>query len=219
MDQITVTTFTDPMMGLTYEMEPIYEKLQKNFPDIEFRWVMSLLVRDVSDFMLPGETIRQYNSRLAKIYEREEIVGGLPIRMPDLRLFDEEHRSSLPLNLAYKAAQLTDPGKADAFLRNLRHATVVDVLPTTHFDEILKVVRQTGIDEEAFIQHYENGSAETALEKDLALGQKLDIQSLPAFVVSCGEKAALVRSLIGYEDFVSVIAELTDGKVMPMKPL
>jgi len=209
MDKVIITTFTDPMMGLTYEMEPTYEKLEKNFPEIEFRWVMSLLVRDVSDFMLPGETIPQYNSRLAKIYESEQSVGGLPIHMPDLRLFDEEHRTSLPLNLAYKAAQLTDADRADRFLWNLRYATVVDVLPTTHFDEILKVVRETEIDEDEFTRHYEDGSAQAALEQDLALEQKLNIHSLPAFLISYGEKAALVSNLIGYDDFVSVIAELT----------
>jgi len=84
MDKVIITTFTDPMMGLTYEMEPTYEKLEKNFPEIEFRWVMSLLVRDVSDFMLPGETIPQYNSRLAKIYESEHRRSSLQ-RQPHSR--------------------------------------------------------------------------------------------------------------------------------------
>jgi len=28
-DHIILTTFTDPMMGLTYEMEPIYDRLKQ----------------------------------------------------------------------------------------------------------------------------------------------------------------------------------------------
>lgn len=209
MEKMIVTTFTDPMMGLTYECEPIYEKLAKEYPQIEFRWVMSLLVRDVSDFMLPNETIAQYNKRLAKIYESEQSVGGLPISMPELRLFDEEHRSSLPLNLAYKAAQLADREKADKFLWELRHATVVDVRPTTHFDEILKVVRKTGICEEEFIQHYNDGTAQKELDKDLVFVRELNIHSLPAYLIQCNEKAVIVRSLIGYENFVSIIEQLS----------
>ena len=67
MEKLMITTFTDPMMGLTYECEPIYDKLKVRYPQIEFRWVMSLLVRDVSDLMLPNETIAQYNKRLARI--------------------------------------------------------------------------------------------------------------------------------------------------------
>jgi len=217
MDRLTITTFTDPMMGLTYEMEPTYEQLADAFPQLELRWVMGLLVRDVSDFMLHGETIPEYNGRLARIYESEQAIGGLPISMPDLRLFDEEHRSSLPLNLAYKAAQLADRDKADLFLWNLRHATVVDVLPTTHLDELLKVVRATGIDEGEFTRHYEDGSAQRELEGDLALRQKLGIHALPACMVSYGKKAVLVRGVLGYDEFVGIIAELTDGRVTPAR--
>lgn len=196
------------MMGLTYECEPIYDKLKNRYPQIEFRWVMSLLVRDVSDFMLPNETIAQYNKRLGRIYESEQSIGGLPISMPDLHLFDEQHRSSLPLNLAYKAAQLADIDKADEFLLNLRHATIVDVLPTTHFDVILKVVRDTGIDEDKFTQYFNDGTAQAELEKDLAFARELNIRALPAYLIQYGRRAVVVRSLIDFENFVSMIEQL-----------
>ena len=56
MEKIILTTFTDPMMGLSYESEPIMDRLKKEYGDIiEFRNVMGLLVRDVSDFMTPEE--------------------------------------------------------------------------------------------------------------------------------------------------------------------
>lgn len=114
MEQIILTTFTDPMMGLSYEQEPVYEKLAEHYGDhLIFKYVMAGLVRDVSDFMLPSELslpaaegIRQYNKRLAGIYKDEESIGGLPINMDDFHLFDENHRSSYPLCIAYKAAQL-----------------------------------------------------------------------------------------------------------------
>ena len=133
--------------------------------------------------------------------------------MPDLHFFDEEHRSSLPLNLAYKAAQLVDMDRADEFLTNLRHATIVDVLPTTHFDVILKIVRDTGIDEGKFTQRYNDGSAQAELEKDLTIVRELGIRSLPAYMIQYGEKAVVVRSLIDFENFVSIIEQLKkEGK-------
>ena len=56
MNQIMMTTFTDPMMGLSYECEPVYEQLTSHYQgQIVFKYVMSGLVRDVSDFMLPEE--------------------------------------------------------------------------------------------------------------------------------------------------------------------
>ena len=215
MDKIIITVFTDPMMGLSYESEPIIEKLQHEYADsIEINYVMSLLVRDVSDFMTPEESslppeegIKRYNKRLAGIYKSEESIGGLPINMDGFCLFDLNHRSSKPLCLAYKAAQLSSPDKADAFLTALRHATVLDCCPTTHLDEILTVVRNTGIDEKAFLCHYKDGSAEAELEKDITLTKSLQIYSLPTYMIQLMDKAILMQSF-DYCDFVRTINKL-----------
>jgi predicted DsbA family dithiol-disulfide isomerase len=52
--RVTITVFGDPMQGLCYESEPLIERLRDDYGDtIAIRYVMSLLVRDVSDFMLP----------------------------------------------------------------------------------------------------------------------------------------------------------------------
>lgn len=212
MEKVILTTFTDPMMGLSYESEPIMDRLQKEYGDIiEFKNIMGFLVRDVSDFMSPEERalkpeegIPLYCKRLAQIYKSEESIGGLPINMEGFCLFDKEHRSSKPLNLAYKAAQLTDSEKADTFLVALRHATVMDCLPTTHFDIIKKVVRDSGIDEEAFTRHYQDGSAEAALNEDLAFAHHLGIHSLPAYLIQYKDKALLMQSF-KYQDFSDAI--------------
>lgn len=211
-DHIILTTFTDPMMGLTYEMEPIYDRLKREYGDkIEFRWVMSLLVRDVSDFMTPRERamepeagIRAYNARLAQIYKSEEAIGGLPINMEGFCLFDAEHRTSKPLNLAFKAAQLADPEKADDFLLNLRHATVIDCRPTTHMDVILDIVNQTGIDKALFEQHYTDGMAEAALRDDLSYAARLGIRTLPTCLIQYRDRSQLMQSF-ACEDYVRVI--------------
>lgn len=124
MENVILTAFTDPMMGLSYESEPIMDCLRKEYGEfIEFRNVMGLLIRDVSDFMTqeeralqPEEGISLYCQRLARIYKSEESIGGLPINMNGFCLFDKDHRSSKPLNLAYKAARLAAPEKADTFL-------------------------------------------------------------------------------------------------------
>lgn len=46
MEQITVELFTDPMMGLSYESEPVYRKIETHFGDrLRFRYRMGWLVR------------------------------------------------------------------------------------------------------------------------------------------------------------------------------
>ena len=219
-DKIILTVFTDPMMGLSYESEPILEGLQTAYGDrLEIRYVMSVLVRDVSDFMTseervmePEAGIRRYCKRLAQIYKSEESIGGLPIHMEGFRLFDSEHRSSKPLCLAYKAAQLAAPEKANAFLTALRHATVLDCRPTTHEEEILWVVRKVGIEEEAFSGHFHGGSAEAALEQDLAFTRSLGIRSLPTYLIQYRDQALMLQSF-DYRDFDRAITRLTADRI------
>ena len=221
-EKIIITTFTDPMMGLSWECAPLFRKLETHFTgQIEFRTVMALLVRNVRDFMTPDELalppaegIPRYNARLAKIYESEEPISGMPINMTKFHLFSVEQPSSLPLNLAYHAAKLTDADKADWFLYNLRYATIVDCRRTTETDELVNVAKTTGIDADAFARHLRDGSAEAALNKDLRLTQSMGIHSLPAYLLQYGGKAMLLRSF-DYHDFVSVISRLTDGAINP----
>ena len=223
MNKITLTTFTDPMMGLSYECEPIFRKLETHFAgQIEFRYSMGLLVRNVYELcdcnelaLSPALGLHRYNARLAKIYENEEQISGMPINMDGFCLFSTEETSSLPLNLAYKAAELTDPELADRFLYNLRYATIVDTRPTTKLEEILKVVHQTGINEKLFLQHYQDSSAETALDGDLTRMHALGIHTLPAYLLEYDGKQMLIRHLIGYDAFADVIRELTDGRIHP----
>ena len=220
--KVKITTFTDPMMGLSYECEPMFRKLETHFESqIEFKYVMSSLVRDVYQFvntadLLYGEkeAIKRYNKRLAKIYEGEESISGMPINMNGFCLFDTEHTSSIPLNLAYKAVQLIASDKADLFLYNLRYATIVACRPTTHTEEILEVVRKTGIDVDRFMTAYNDGSAQAELDKDLALFQRLGLHSLPAYLIQYGEEGYLIQTF-SYTDFVSVINKITDEKNQP----
>lgn len=223
MNKIILTIFTDPMMGLSYECEPIFRKLETHFAgQIEFKYSMGLLVRNVYELcdckelaQSPALGLHRYNARLAKIYEKEESISGMPINMDGFCLFSTEESSSLPLNLAYKAAQLTAPELADHFLYNLRYATIVDTRPTTKLEEILKVVRMTGIDEKLFLQHYRNSNAETALDGDLTRMHALGIHTLPAYLLQYDGKQMLIKSLIGYEAFVEAIQQISNGCIQP----
>lgn len=226
MNKLTISNFTDPMMGLSYESEPFFRKLETHFKDrLELKYVMAGLVRDVYDFVDPADlrngkdyALKKYNVRLARIYEDEEPITGMPINMSNFKLFSTRHTSSIPLNLAYKAAQLTDHSKADLFLYNLRYATIVECRPTTHFEEILAVVEQTQINPDSFVMHYQDGSAQAALAADFELRRAWSVRTLPAYLFQYAGQHALVHGVLRYADFVAVIAQLTEGKLGPVAP-
>ena len=77
------------------------------------------------------------------------------------------HTTSMPLDLAYKAVQLTAPYKAEHFLYLLRYATIVNTRPTTHFDEILKVVHEAGIDVLTRLRIHLSGTVRFRYKTDL----------------------------------------------------
>lgn len=77
MNKVTLTIFTDPMMGLSYESEPMIRRLETHFGEsFEIRYAMCVFVGDVRHFMIPEDmadtpeqTLRNYKRRLASIYQ------------------------------------------------------------------------------------------------------------------------------------------------------
>ena len=222
-----MTIFTDPMMGLSYESEPVIRQLETHFSELlDIRYAMCVLVGDVRHFMIPDDmaetpelTLRNYNHRLASIYRKEEEINGMPIAMEECRLFDMQHLTSEPLCLAVKAVQSIAPDRAEQFLYRLRYATIVEVRPTTHREELLRVVRLTGgINEKAFLESYNNGTAEKALQHDLCIAQSLNLQSLPAYLLRYGSRHIIIRDMAHYDTFVAAIRQLTGGLLLPIQP-
>ncbi|WP_081782118.1 DsbA family protein [Pseudomonas sp. CHM02] len=225
--KLTISNFTDPMMGLSYESEPFFRKLETHFQRrVTLKFIMSGLVRNVYDFVDPNDLLMgrelaldRYNARLAKIYEDEEYISGMPIKMKGLQLFSTEHTSSIPLNLAYKAAQIVDISKADLFLYNLRYATIVECRPTTRFDEILAVVKRTLIDVDAFVTCYNDGRAQAALDKDFQFRQTLGLRTLPAYLFEYDGRNTLAKGVLNYDDFCQVIEQLTNNEMVEIPPV
>lgn len=92
--------------------------------------------------MPPEEGISAYNKRLAGIYLEEEPIGGLPMNMHDFHLFDNWHRSSFPLDIAFHAARLAAPDKAEKYLYALRRATILYGKQTTLTEELANVAKR-----------------------------------------------------------------------------
>ena len=222
MERIVLTTFTDPMMGLSYEHEPVLRQLETHFgAQIEFRTVMALLVRDAHDFMTaqersraPEERFRLYNARLARIYQSEEAIGGLPILMDGFALFAPDRPSSLPLNLAFKAAQLIAPDKAERFLYRLRYAVVVETRPATKRDELIRVAALTGLDTALFSHALSSAKTREALERDLRFTASLGVHSLPATLVQYGNSAMMLSGMGDFHEHAQVIMRVSDGAVV-----
>ena len=112
--------------------------------------------------------------------------------------------------MPFKAAQLTDPEKADNDLRRFRRATIVEGQQTTLDEELIRVASEAGIDEGLFRKHYTDGSAQPAFQKDLAYTRSLGVRGLPAYLIQCGKQLALVSGMIGFSGFANVIERILE---------
>lgn len=74
---------------------------------------------------------------------------------------------------------------------------------------IMRVVRDTGTEEASFLRHYQDGSAEAALNEDLAFARRLGIRSLPAYLLQYKENALLLQSF-AYQDFTEAIGRIVN---------
>ena len=101
-NEIVLTLFSDPMMGLAYECEPTLDRLVERYGNrivlehamVVLEHAMVVLVRDVSDFMTAEECSLAPHEGLARYNER----------------------------LAFEAVRLVAPRRAEAFLRAVRRA-------------------------------------------------------------------------------------------------
>ncbi|MBP3892600.1 MAG: DsbA family protein [Atopobiaceae bacterium] len=221
MSKVLVTHFTDPMMGLSWEMEPALRAIEVRFgSQVEVRPAMGLLMQDVSDFMTPeerslpeAEGLTRYNARLARIYLQEEPIAGMPINMEGFALFAPDRRTSLPLCLAYEAVAALRPKLAATFLYRLRYATVVECRPTTKLEELVRVAKLCDMGEGEFLDTYRSSEAQNHLYRDLALKEQLGIYGLPALLVSSGDQAAFLPGVPSYQQLEQAVAQVSNGAV------
>lgn len=84
--------------------------------------------------------------------------------------------------------------------------------------EILKVAIKSALNIKKFLVAYNNGSAERAFQSDLAIRDRLNIHSLPSYLIQYKNEGALIQNLVDYNGFVDVFYNLSRGLIKPEPP-
>lgn len=130
------------------------------------------------------------------------------MNMESFHLFDPEHRSSYPLDIAFEAVKLINPNKATEFLYALRRATILEGKQTTKTEVLQDIADTTGIDRKKFLAYFENGSSEKRFEEDLKMVHKYQIHSLPSYLIRREEKELLVNGMPDFQKFQIFISRV-----------
>lgn len=222
-DAVELIAFTDPVCTWCWGSEPVLRKLEVWYGEqVKIRYVMGGLVEDIREFYdrandIGGDPERS-NAQIAHHWLEASERHGMPVQVEGFRLFTSETVSTYPQNIAFKAAELTNPALATIFLRRMREASAAEARETGRREVLIELASEVGLDVAAFIGHMSDGSAEAAFRQDLEETRRYGARGFPTFVLRFGDQQIMLR---GYQSFASmkaVIDEVSGGTLQERAP-
>lgn len=216
---VEIIEFTDPVCTWCWGSEPVLRKLETRFGEqVKISFVMAGLVKDITSFYdryndIGGDPVRS-NANIAKHWLEASERHGMPVQSEGFKLFSQEHPSTYPQNIAYKAAQIQDQVLANRFLRRIREASATEAKLTNTTEVLVELASEVGLNIAIFLEDFNRGAAKMAFEDDLALTAQYQAHGYPTFLVRFGEKEALLRGYKRYEEFKAVMETLTEGAIL-----
>ena len=224
MKKLVITTVADPMMGMLWETWPTMRKLETHYGEqLEFKFLSGQLVKNVYDLVDPNVrkqfgdqvALNQYWVRLMQIYLQEEQIGNMPIYMGgNERLFDERHLSSVPLNQGLLTIAGDQQPRLDQVLYEMQYDTVINNLQTNDIKYLTTLAQRFGMDAEQFTTRYNSATIKRELDNSEQARRQLQIDQLPAYLLTYQGKTFVVKGLPKYGDWKKLIHQVTDGSII-----
>lgn len=221
--RLRFTEFTDPICTWCWGSEPLIRTLETRYKDLEVRYVMGGLVRNIKEFMdtsngIGGEDVERSNRQIAAHWMEASQRHGMPVDPEKFHLFEEGHLSGYPQNIAYKAAQMEDEGKAKRLLRRLREATMLEGRQTNKLEVLMGLAIECGLDLGKFVERMTDGTAEKAFEEDLYLTRQYEVRGFPTYLIEYGDSPLLIRGFMKYDTARAAIQGLSGGTIQESLP-
>ena len=220
---VEIIEFTDPVCTWCWGSEPILRKLETHYEgNIKISFVMGGLVKDIRTFRDSmnniGGDLATDNINIAKHWLEASERHGMPVAVKGFNLFSNEHPSSYPMNIAYKAAQFQDEALANKFLRRMREAAAAEARQANQSEVLIELAQDCGLNVANFIRSLSEGTAEKAFAEDLKTAQKYKAFGFPSFLVKSSDgREIMLRGYQPFENFKEVISHLTNGELVEKK--
>lgn len=220
---LEILAFTDPVCTWCWGSEPVLRKLETWYGNaIHIRYVMGGLVEDIRAFHdrandIGGDPERS-NVQIAHHWLEASERHGMPVRTEGFRLFTAETVSTYPQNIAFKAAELTNPSLAARYLRRMREASAAEAQETGRREVLIELANEVGLDIAAFISHLKDGSAETAFREDLETTRRYGARGFPTFVLRYGEREMMLRGYQSFPAMQACIESLSGERLQGLAP-
>lgn len=220
-DKIIIYNFTDPVCTWCLGMEPVFRKMELAFKEaVELRYICGGLVKDYREMADPftgvlSENEKFFNRQVAKHWEKASERHGMPVKAEGFSLFSKEYPSTYPQNIAYKAALMASPKKADLFLYYMRTGVSSEGRLISREEVQLEIAGECGINENRFLTALRDGTAEAAFYEDLRLAARFGVSGFPSFLLEHGGVNYSLHGYQPYSVFERAIYKITEGRLLP----
>jgi len=191
--RIQVMYFTDPICSTCWIIQPLLKKLKLEYGRyLDFRYHMGGLLKswplEQGKIRTPSDAARHWDE-VGAIYE-------MPL---DGDVWNEDPlSSSFPPSIAFKAAQMQDPGKAALFLRRIREMVFLEKKNIIKWRFLARAAEDVGLDPMLLLRDY-RGPAKIHFQRDLQLAKRLNVTSFPTLIFSDGSREPV--TLKGYQPY------------------
>jgi predicted DsbA family dithiol-disulfide isomerase len=214
MNKITIEFFHDVICSFCFPMSYRMRQLQKLMPEIEIVHRSYALVKSERDFDAMFGSRAAAKAEIMSHWEHANHNDDHHrFNISGMRQTDFLFPSSMKGLIACKAAYFVagDAGYWDVF-DALQNALFVQNQNIEENEIIEDCVRESGIDVESWVHHYNSIETKDAVESDFLLVKQYNIQGVPALVINGNQQISGAQPL---SKIIQVIEEITKGKEQP----
>ena len=228
MKKVRISVFADPACTWCWGSVPVVRALRYRYgSQLEIEYVMGGMIEDIKSYsnrrLAIGGDIAMSNRNIHKHWLEASAIHGMPVSETPVRLFTEEHRSTVPMNLAYIAAKLyarSNKGVmenvARRYLRILQEMTLVDGAQTNDAENLVAVSALVGFNQQEFSDIYSSIEVKRLYSLDKELCNSYDVHSFPTYKLQYGGEEMMVRGFTTYETLAHCISQLSYENIKPI---
>ena len=201
---ITIQYFTDPICSSCWGVEPQLRKLKLAYGEaIKVDLHMGGLLPGWEGYngggiTSPADVAKHWDE--ASAHYRMPIIGDVWIEDP--------LASSYPPSIAYKAAELQDPVKAELFMRRMREQVFTEKKNIASWPVQAEAAKATGLDLMR-MKDYMDGAAQALFNADLTLARAMGVRGFPSmFFSNANGERQLVYGSRPYGTFEDAVKKL-----------
>lgn len=197
---VEVTYYTDPLCSWSWAFEPQWRRLRYEFGDrLAWRYSMGGLIPDWQRFSDPINDINR-PAQMAPQWVQIRYLCGMPIE--EKIWLEDPPTSSYPACIAVKAAEKQGLSVAEAYLRRLREAVMLERRNIARREELIALAAELvelGLDFQQFQEDLDSQDTLNAFREDIKDARYRGIGRFPALILRPMTGRAVL--LVGYRPY------------------